>query len=175
MGSSKQLTEDQKIKIIDSYKAGEGYKKISKRYLLAVSTVRNVIKKWKLLGTVEVKTRSGRPRKISDKTARRLVRKAKQNPHITVKDLQESLAGTGVVVHQSTVQRCLHKHDPHGRVLKRKPCIRTPEESQCLAYAAQRLAVLEAFWNQVVLSNEVKTEHSDNNHQRDLREHGEDI
>lgn len=45
MGSSKQLTEDLKMKLFDVYKAKEGYKKISKHFHLAISTVRNVIKK----------------------------------------------------------------------------------------------------------------------------------
>lgn len=33
-GLSKQLTEDVKMKLIDADKAGEGYKKISKRFQL---------------------------------------------------------------------------------------------------------------------------------------------
>src|SRR4029434_10216795 len=45
---------------------GEGYKKLSQRFQLSVSTVRNVIKKWKATGTVLVKARSGRTRKISE-------------------------------------------------------------------------------------------------------------
>ena len=64
MGSSKQLCETLKMKVIDAHNAGEGYKKIAKRCQLAVSTVRNVIKRWQFRGTVEVKMRSGRPRKL---------------------------------------------------------------------------------------------------------------
>ncbi|GAA6222128.1 histone H2A.Z-specific chaperone CHZ1-like, partial [Lates japonicus] len=120
MGSSIELSEDLKLKLIDAYKSGKGYKKISKRFGFSISTIRNVIKKWKIRGTVEVKPRSGRPRKISDKTARLLCRKATQNPHMTAKDLQEGLADAGVMVHPSTVQRCLNKQGLHGRV-RRKP------------------------------------------------------
>lgn len=109
MGSSIELSEDLKMKLIDAYKSGKGYKKISNHFGFSVSTIRNVIKKWKLRGTVEVKPRSGRPRKITEKTANLLGRKAKENPHMTVKDLQEGLADTGVMVHLSTVKRCLKK------------------------------------------------------------------
>lgn len=66
MGSSKQLARTLKLRIVDAHKAGEGYKKIAKRYQMPISSVRNVIKKWQSSGTVEVKARSGRPRKISD-------------------------------------------------------------------------------------------------------------
>ena len=106
MGSSKQLCKTLKMKVIDAHNAGEGYKKIAKRCQLAVSTVQNVIKRWQFRGTVEVKMRSGRPRKLWERTARMLVRKANQNPHLTAKNLQEDLADSGVVVHCSTVQRC---------------------------------------------------------------------
>lgn len=93
MGSSQQLTEP-----TDVYKAGRDYKKISECFQLAVFTVQNVIKKWQLRGTVEVKTRSERTRKLSAKTARLLGRKTKQNPNMTMKDLQEGLADTRVMV-----------------------------------------------------------------------------
>ena len=41
--------------ITDAHKAGEGYKKKGKRFQGAVSSVRNVIKKWHLTGMVKVK------------------------------------------------------------------------------------------------------------------------
>ncbi|KAI4897266.1 hypothetical protein NFI96_024635, partial [Prochilodus magdalenae] len=43
----------------------EGYRKLSQRFQLSVSIVRNIVRKWKTTGTVQVKARSGRPRKIS--------------------------------------------------------------------------------------------------------------
>src|SRR4029434_2402739 len=70
MGSSKQLSDDLKTKIVQQYSLGEGYKKLSRRFQLSVSTVRNVIKKWKATGTVLVKARSGRTRKISEAKAK---------------------------------------------------------------------------------------------------------
>ena len=107
-----------KMKLIDVYRAGDGYKKISKHFQLTVSTVRNVIKKWQLGGSVAVKARFERPRKFSDRVLY-VARKAKQNPHIAAEDLQECFTDTGVR-HHSTVQCCLHKHDLHVIVIKRK-------------------------------------------------------
>lgn len=68
-------------------KKGKGHKKIAKRIQMPISSVRNVIKKWQSSGTVEVKARSGRPRKISDRTARRIVRKTSQNSRLTAQSL----------------------------------------------------------------------------------------
>uniref|UniRef100_A0A3Q3KMZ5 Tc1-like transposase DDE domain-containing protein n=1 Tax=Monopterus albus TaxID=43700 RepID=A0A3Q3KMZ5_MONAL len=166
MGSSKQLCKTLKMKVIDAHNAGEGYKKIAKRCQLAVSTVRNVIKRWQIRGTVEVKMRSGRPRKLSDRTARMLVRKTNQNPHLTAKNLQEDLADSGVVVHRSTVQRCLHRQGLHGRVSRRKPYLRPHHKIQRLKYATGHLQKPDAFWKQVLWTDEVKIELFGHNQQR---------
>ena len=53
------------MKMVHFHQEGEGYKN-SNYFKLPISTVRNIIRKWKINGTVEVKARSGRPRKISD-------------------------------------------------------------------------------------------------------------
>ncbi|XP_062914937.1 uncharacterized protein LOC134351933 [Mobula hypostoma] len=129
MGSSKQLPSTLKINMIDAHKAGEGYKKIAKRFQVAVSSVRNVIKKWQLTGTVEVKLRSGRPRKLSERTVRIIARKANENPRLTAKDLQEDLADSGVVVHCSTVQRHLHKYDSVKSHQKKTFPVSSPQNS----------------------------------------------
>lgn len=60
MGSSKQLSNGLKNKIIHYHGLGEGYKKHSQRFHLSILTVRNVVRRWKATGTVAVKPRSGR-------------------------------------------------------------------------------------------------------------------
>src|SRR4029434_7740453 len=110
MGASKPLSNDLKTKIVQHCGLGEGSTKLSQRFQLSVSTVRNIIKKWKATGTVLVKARSGRPRKISKRQRRRMVRMVKDNPQTTSKDLQDHLAADGVTVHRSTIQRTLKKN-----------------------------------------------------------------
>lgn len=66
MGASKQLSNDLK-KNVKHYGLGECYKKLSQRFQLSFSTVRNIVRKWKAAGTVVVKARSGAPRKISER------------------------------------------------------------------------------------------------------------
>lgn len=113
MGASKQLSNDLKAKIVQHYGLGEGYKKLSQRFQLSVSTVRNIVRKWRTTDTVRVKARSGRPRKISER--QRMVRTVKDNPQTTSKDLQHHLAADGVTVHHSTIQRTLHREKLYGR------------------------------------------------------------
>ena len=58
---------DLKTKMICQYELGEGYKKLLKRFEVSISTVRNVVRKWKATGTVLVKERCGRQRQISER------------------------------------------------------------------------------------------------------------
>lgn len=69
----------------------EGYKKLLQRFKLLVSTVRNIVRKWKTTGTVLVKARSGRPSKMSE--AKDGENGQKQT---TSKVLQHHLAADGV-------------------------------------------------------------------------------
>ncbi|CAJ0962928.1 unnamed protein product [Ranitomeya imitator] len=87
------------------------------RFNLSISTVRNIVRKWKNTGTVLVKARSGRPRKTSERQRRRMVRSVKDNPQTTSRELQHQLAADGVTVHWSTIQRTLHKEKLYGRVM----------------------------------------------------------
>lgn len=101
--------------------------------------------------------RSGRPRKLSERTAHVLVRKTNQNTHLTAKNLQEDIAISGVVVHLSTVQQCLHKQDLHGRV-RRQPYLPPQHTIQRQKYATEHLQKPDAFWKRVLWTDEVKIE-----------------
>ena len=158
MGASKQLSNDLKTKIVQHHGLGEGYKKLSQRFQLSVSTVRNIVRKWKTTGTVQVKARSGRPRKISDKQRRRMVRTVKVNPQSSSKDLQHHLAADGVTVHRSTIQRTLHKEMLYGRVMHKKPFLRTRHKQSRLRYAKAHLDKPASFWNEVLWTDETKVE-----------------
>ena len=166
MGSSKQLPRILNNQIIDAHKAGEGYKNVAKCFQVAVSSDRNVIKKWQLTETVEIKVRSGRWRKLSERIARWIARKANKNPCLTAKDLQKDLADPGVVVHCSTMQRHLNKYDLHGRVIRRKPFLRPSHKIQRLKFANEHLNKPDAFWKQVLWTDEIKIELFGHNVQR---------
>lgn len=166
MGTSKQLSDDLKWRIIHQHQAGEGYKKLSKRFQVPISTVRNVVKKWKDTGTVKVKERSGQPRKISPRHQRRILRKVTENPQVTSKELQEDLASDGLVVHRSTVQRALHREKLHGRVMRKKPFLKSSHKESRLAYAKRHLDKPESFWNNILWTDETKIELFGHNQKR---------
>ena len=70
--------------------------------------------------------RQGRPSKPSIRARRGLVREATERPTITLKELQSSVAETGVKVHQS---RALHTSDLCRKVARKKPLLKKPHQS----------------------------------------------
>ena len=61
MGASKQTSNDLKSKIVQHYGFRAGYKKLSHRFQLSVSIVRNIVRNWKTTGTFRVKNSQRQP------------------------------------------------------------------------------------------------------------------
>ncbi len=120
MPRSNELPEEFKEKVIFYHKAGKGYKSISKIMGLHKSTIRSIICKWKMLGTVMNLPRSGRPPKISPRAQCKIIQEVAKNPEITSKELQAILALSKVKVHESTIRKRLDLIRHRERVPRRK-------------------------------------------------------
>lgn len=120
MPRSAELPEEFKEQIVLYHKAGKGYKSISKITGLHKSTIRSIIRKWKMLGTVMNRPRSGRPAKISPKMQRKIIKEVAKKPEITLEELQTCLAIAKVNVHKSTIRRRLDQIRLRERVSKRR-------------------------------------------------------
>ena len=98
--------------IIERHKGGQGYRKISKEMNLALSTVRNIIRKYKKYGDGTTNLpRNGRPRKIYKRTSRWIGRNEQINPFISRSDLE----GAGIYVRKDTISRALYRRGFHWR------------------------------------------------------------
>lgn len=122
MARSKELSEDLPSRIVDLYKAGKGYKTISKSLAVHQSTVREIVYKWREFGTVASLPRSGRSPKMTT-SQRTILREVKKNPRVSAKDLQKSLAQSNISVHTSTICKTLAKNGVHGKTPRRKPLL----------------------------------------------------
>ena len=70
IAKTKELSKDMRDRIIERYKGGQGYRKISKGINLALSTVGNIIRKYKKYGDGTANLpRNGKPRKIDERTS----------------------------------------------------------------------------------------------------------
>ena len=63
----KSLSKDLQDKVVERHKSGDGYQKISKALSMPRSTVKSIIKKWKVFGTTQTLPGSGRHSKLDER------------------------------------------------------------------------------------------------------------
>ncbi|MGH0168153.1 UNVERIFIED_CONTAM: hypothetical protein FKN15_054012 [Acipenser sinensis] len=99
---NKEHTRQVRDTVVEKFKAGFGYKKISQALNIPRSTVQAIILKWKEYQTTANLPRPGRPSKLSAHTRRILIRDAAKRPMITLDELQRSTAEVGDSVHRTS-------------------------------------------------------------------------
>ena len=139
---TKELSKQLRNKVVERHRSGEGYKKISKALNIPWSTVKSIIKKWKVYGTTQNLLRAGRPPKLNSRVRMALVREASKRPMTTLKDLQRSMAEMEETVHVSTIAQVLHKSGLYGRVARRKPFLKK-------AHVKSHLGDSEKMWQKI--------------------------
>ncbi|MGH0155616.1 UNVERIFIED_CONTAM: hypothetical protein FKN15_036354 [Acipenser sinensis] len=121
---TKELSKQVRDKVVEKYRSGLGYKKISKTLNIPRSTIKAIIKKWKEYGTTTNLAREGHPPKLMDQARNALIREATKRPNITLKELQSSTAEIGVSVHRTTLSPTLHRAGLYGRVARKSHCLK---------------------------------------------------
>ena len=77
---SKEHTRQVRDKVLERFKAGLGYKRISQALNISQRTVQTIIWKWKEYGTTSNVPIHSRPPKFEDQTIRALIRDAANRP-----------------------------------------------------------------------------------------------
>ena len=151
---TKEHTRQVRNTVVEKFKAGFGYKKISQALNIPRSTVQAIILKWKEYQTTANLPRPGRPSKLSAQTRRRLIRDAAKRPMITLDELQRTTAEVGESVHRTTISRTLHKSGLYGR----KPFLKDIHKKSRLKFATSHLGDTPNMWKKVLWSDETKIE-----------------
>ncbi|CAJ0949202.1 unnamed protein product [Ranitomeya imitator] len=151
--------------VVEMFKAGFGYKMISKTVNIPRSTVQAITLEWKAYHITANLPIPGRPSKLSSQT-RRLIRDAAKRPMITLDELQRSTAEVGQSVHRTTISRTLRKSGLYGRVARRKPFLKDIHKKCCLKFATSHLGDTPNMWKKVLSSDETKIKLSGNNAKR---------
>lgn len=158
MAKSKELSSDIKDRIIAKYKAGVSYRKISEQLHVPKSTIQSIITKFKEFGTTSKLPRAGRPRKITDRMARKITRMVANSPRTTRKDIQKQLSDEGVDVCLNTISNLLHKSKLHGRRPRKTPLLKKNHLRARLKFATEYVKKEKEFWKRVLWSDETKIE-----------------
>ena len=123
-------------RIIERHKRGQGYRNISKEMNLALSTVENIIRKYKKYGDGTANLpRNGRPRKINECTSRWISRNVQINTFITRSKIKTDLEGVGINVSKDTINRALYREGFHSRSPRKVPLLKTKHVKDRLNYS----------------------------------------
>ncbi len=119
----REMPQDLRKKIIYLHKKGEGYKKISKALLISQNTVAKVVQTFKKDGTATIsQRRPGRPRKLTPRQERLLMRRVEENRHASSLQLSKEVESqTGVIISRDTIRRTLQRNGMHGSTKEASP------------------------------------------------------
>lgn len=154
----KEMSLDLRKRIIALHKRGEGYKKISKALLISKNTVAKVIQKFKTDGTAaKVQRRTGRPRKLTPRQERLVMRKVEENRHASAQQVSKEVeTEIGVNVSRDTICRTVQRNGMHGCRPRRKPLLKPSHKKARLEFARAHAEKDEGYWDSILWSDESK-------------------
>lgn len=151
------LLERQKIIVL--HEEGYSQRQIVQKTKYSRTAIRAIIKKFKNTGSLEDKTRSGRPPKLTKHDIKYLKNLSLRNRKKTSSELaQDVQAGTGTSVSSSCIRRHLLKAGLRGCVAIRKPLLRRGNKEKRLKYAKQYNHWTQEMLNRVLYTDESKFE-----------------
>ncbi len=153
----REMSQDLRKKIISLHKKGEGYKKISKALLISQNTVAKVVQTFKKDGTATIsQRRPGRPRKLTPRQERLLMRRVEENRHASSLQLSKEVESqTGVTISRDTIRRTLQRNGMHGCRPQKKPLLNLRHKKARLEFARE-FDKDEDYWDSILWSDETK-------------------
>ena len=141
--------------------------KLAKKMNRALSTVENIIRKYKKYGDGTANLpRNGRPRKINERTSRWISRNVQINPFITRSEIKTDLECAGINVSRDTISTALFRIGFHSISPRKEPLLKTKHVKDRLKFIETYEKKGMQFWEKgnLVGWNEswtIRKEHSD--------------
>ncbi|KAF2344784.1 Transposase Tc1-like [Trinorchestia longiramus] len=121
MVKNKDISQDLRERTVELLNEGLGYWKINAQLCVPIAWVATIIRKWKCRNTTLSKPRNGRPQKINDRAARKLVRTVVQRPQTTREELKDDLKASGLEASKHTISRALRRESLRSHTPRRTP------------------------------------------------------
>ncbi len=131
MTKTKELSTNDRDKIVDLHKAGMGFKTIAKQLGEKMTTVRAIIHEWKKHKITVNLPWTGAPCNISPREVTMIMRTVRNQPRTTREDLVNDLKAAGTIVTKKTIGSIL-RHKGLKSCIARKVPLKA-KESTCTA------------------------------------------
>lgn len=140
-----------------NHQIGKSIQELSEMFSLTRQTIYNILNRAKNENRLEPKPTSGRPRKISDRAERVLLRKVDKTPQISTRTLASELKEEcGVVVSHETIRQVMKKNKYTSRVARKKPLLSAQNIEKRLSFATLHIGKPSDYWDDVIFCDETK-------------------
>lgn len=147
----RELEQSTRNKMVGINTAGMSGREIANQFGLVPSTVNKVIKRYRDSSSTENRTRSGRPKNLTERDTRHLVSNVKSDRRSTLHDITNEMPSK---VSISTVRRALHEHSFNSRIAAKKPFISATNQAKRLAFALKHQNLTVDDWKHVLWTDE---------------------
>jgi transposase len=153
----RELTNNQRSKVIGAYQCGVKGSAIIEKFGLASRTVYNTIERYNKAGSPHTQHRPGRPKMLSERGERSLVRIANSDRNATLTDIAEKL---GVALNKPistrTTRKYLNKLGWKSYFKCKKPLLTNEHAKARLAWCHERRRWSNLEWQRVIFTDESK-------------------
>jgi transposase len=151
MPRNRELTAEERCQIITLHNINIKNVDIARQMNRGESTIRAVINRWRDSKKFSSAHRSGRPQKLGERDARRLMLIVKRNRKATLEDIHQDLR---LNVHKETIGRKLRKLHFRSRKAIRKPFISKKNAKARRLWSKLHLGWTLKDWKRVIWSDE---------------------
>ncbi len=132
--------------------------RISKALFISQNAVAKVVQTFKKDGTATIsQRRPGRPRKLTPRQVRLLMRRVEENRHASSLQLSKEVESqTGVTISRDTIRHTLQRNGMHGCRPRKKPLLKPRHKKARLEFARAHADKDEDYWDSVLWSDETK-------------------
>ena len=158
MPKATQLSEFERGEIVGLKKANFSYREIARILNRSKSAVEKTVNDYVSKNKTTAALRPGRPKKLSDRDERQLMRVVKKNTKTTACKLVESLEKINIIASEKTIRRTLHSKNVYGRKAVKKPLISDVNRKKRLYWCHSRKNWSSSEWDKIIFSDESRFE-----------------
>lgn len=167
MARRQYLTETEKQKVVEMFKKGQRKIDIAKVFSVNRCIITRIIKRFQEYGTVKTASRTGRPRKTSQKIDRRIARLSKCYPFYTASEIKNQLDLDNISTR--TVSHRLDENNLFSHRACKKPLVSKKNRKARLEFAKEHINWTVTDWSKILWSDESKFNLFENDSRSNVR------